>query len=445
MAVSELEARTISKLTWRLAPLLVLSYFAAYLDRVNVGFAKLEMNHALGLSETVYGLGAGIFFLTYFAFEVPSNLALDKLGARVWIARIMLTWGVISGLMAFIPQISAWTGLSHVYTFYGLRLLLGAAEAGFFPGIILYLTLWFPAVYRARITGIFMVAIPLSSMLGAPVSGYLLGVTGWGLAGWQWLFILEAIPAVVLAVFVLIHLTDRPAQATWLEADERAWLTGRLEQEVQQRRRAQHMTVGQSLTNPRVIALAFVYFGAVAGLYGTSFFLPTIVKGFGLTDQQTGWVTAIPYLLGTITIILFSRYSDRTLERRTHMAVALGTAAVGFLLAGFFEAPVPRMVMLCIGSMGVFGALPVFWTLPTAFMSGAAAAAGIAIINAIGNLAGFLGPFAMGWMRDLTGSFNNGLIAIAGCAAIAMVIVLLLQHDKSLERAPGYSEQPARR
>lgn len=442
MSVTAVEARTVRKLTWRLAPLLILCYFAAYLDRVNVGFAKLEMNHALGLTETIYGLGAGIFFLTYFAFEVPSNLALDKLGARVWIARIMLTWGVISGLMAFIPHISAWTGLSKAQTFYGLRLMLGAAEAGFFPGVILYLTLWFPAVYRARIVGLFMVAIPLSSMLGAPVSGYLLGISGWGLGGWQWLFILEALPAIVLAFFVLAYMTDRPSEATWLEPEEKSWLVTRLQQEVSQRRRAHHMTVGQSLTSSRVLALALVYFGAVAGLYGVSFFLPTIVKGFGLTDRQTGWVTAIPYLLGTVTVLLFSRRSDRKLERKGHMAVALATAAAGFGLAALIEAPVARMALLCLGSVGVFGALPVFWTLPTAFMSGAAAAAGIAIINAIGNLAGFAGPFAMGWLRDRTGSFSAGLLAIAGCTVLGLVIVLLLQHDRSLEQAPGM--QPSR-
>ena len=428
------EKRTIAKLTRRLVPLLALCYLAAYLDRVNVGFAKLDMSQTLGISETAFGLGAGIFFLSYFAFEVPSNLALDRLGARLWIARIMFTWGIVSGAMAFIPGIARLTGLSSVYAFYFLRLLLGAAEAGFFPGIILYLTYWFPAAYRARIVGLFMAAVPLSSLLGSPISGYLLGVTGWGLAGWQWLFILEAIPAIVLAFVVIGSMTDRPANAGWLEDEERTWLNARLEQEKAQRQRAQHLTVGQSLTNPRVLALAVVYFGAVACLYGVGFFLPTIIKGFGLTDRETGWVAAIPYLLGTVAMLVFSRRSDRRLERKGHMAAALATAAIGISIAAIVDAPVAKMVFLCVGSIGVFGALPVFWTLPTAFLSGPAAAAGIAIINAIGNLAGFLGPFAMGWLKDRTGSFASGLLAIAAFAMIGLITVMLLRHDRSLER-----------
>lgn len=259
-------------------------------------------------------------------------------------------------------------------------------------------------------------------------------MTGWGLAGWQWLFILEALPAIVLAFVVLGSLTDRPAQAMWLGEEERNWLSARLSQENAQRKRAQHLTIGQSLTNPRVLALAVVYFGAVAGLYGVGFFLPTIVKGFGLTDRQTGWVAAIPYLLGVIGMTAFSRSSDHRLERKGHMAVALATAAIGFCMAALVETPFVKMIFLCVGSIGVFGALPVFWTLPTAFLTGPAAAAGIAIINALGNLAGFLGPFAMGWLKDYTGSFGTGLLAIAACAVVGLLVVVLLQHDRSLER-----------
>jgi cyanate permease len=255
-----------------------------------------------------------------------------------------------------------------------------------------------------------------------------------GLAGWQWLFILEAAPAIVLSLFVLGYMTDRPAQASWLEDEERNWLIDRLKQENAIRKRAQHFTVGRSLINPRVLALAFVYFGAVAGLYGVGFFLPTIVKGFGLTNRQTGWVAAIPYLLGTVGMILVSRRSDRRLERKRHVAVALAMAAIGFSGAALVEASAVKMTLLCIGSVGVFSALPVFWTLPTAFLSGPAAAAGIAIVNALGNLAGFLGPFAMGWLKDNTGSFASGLLAIAVCAAAGSVVVALLKHDRSLER-----------
>ncbi len=382
-------------------------------------------------------MGAGIFFLSYFAFEVPSNLALDRLGARVWIARIMFTWGILSGAMAFIPQIAKLTGLSSVYTFYFLRLLLGAAEAGFFPGIILYLTFWFPGIYRARIVGLFMAAVPLSSLIGSPISGYLLGVKGWGLAGWQWLFILEAVPAVILAFAVIGFMTDRPADANWLDDEERNWISATVEQEKAQRQRAQYLTIGQSLTNPRVLALAVIYFGTVAGLYGVGFFLPTIVKGFGLTDRETGWVAAIPYLLGTAAMIAFSRSSDRHVERKGHMALALAAAAIGIAIAAIVEAPAVKMLFLCVASIGVFGALPVFWTLPTAFLSGSGAAAGIAIINAIGNLAGFLGPFAMGWLKDYTGSFMSGLLAIAASATVGLIVVLLFRHDRSLERMPA--------
>lgn len=288
--MQDLERRTITRLSWRLVPFLMICYFAAYLDRVNISFAALTMNKDLGLSATAYGLGAGIFFFSYFIFEVPSNLALQRFGARRWIARIMVSWGLVSGAMVFV------TGES---SFYIVRLLLGAAEAGFFPGIIFYLTLWFPAVYRARIIGWFMVAIPLSSVLGAPVSTAILSMHGiLGLADWHWLFILEAIPAVVLGVVTWFYLTDHPAQATWLRADERAWLVQRLAQEEAQREAVQRFSTLQALVDPKVLALALVYFGAVAVNYGTAYFLPQIVKVFGLTNMQTGLVTAIPYAVG---------------------------------------------------------------------------------------------------------------------------------------------------
>lgn len=431
-----LETRTIAKVTARLVPFLVLCYFVAYLDRVNVGFAALQMNKALDLSASAFGFGAGIFFFTYFIFEVPSNLALERFGARRWIARIMVTWGLLSGAMAFIPQISAATGLSPEHTFYGVRLLLGAAEAGFFPGIIFFLTLWFPSVYRARIVGYFMAAIPLSSVIGAPISGLLLGIDGGGLAGWQWLFVLEAAPALVMAVAVLLYLTDRPADARWLAPDERTWLAGRLSDEARQREQARHFGVWQAILNPRVLALAFVYFGAVAGNYGIGFFLPQIVKGFGLTNAETGLVTAIPYVVGVGCMIWWGRRSDRKMERKGHAALALAVAAAGIGASAFLDDPFLKMAALTVASFGVFGALPVFWTLPTAFLSGPAAAAGIAIINALGNLAGFAGPFVMGRIKDETGSYFGGLLAIAATALVAMVVVLSLRHDDALERAP---------
>jgi ACS family tartrate transporter-like MFS transporter len=438
--MSEVEKRTIGKVMARLVPFLIVCYFVAYLDRVNVSFAKLTMDKDLGLSETMFGFGSGIFFIAYFIFEVPSNLALEKFGARRWIARIMVTWGVLSGAMAFIPTISAYTGLSGEYTFYAVRVLLGAAEAGFFPGIIFFLTLWFPALYRGRIIGMFMAAIPMSSVLGSPVSGYLLGMDGVaGLAGWQWLYIIEAIPALLLAVAVLTYLTDRPAEATWLAADERSWLVGTLANERAHRERSHDLSVLQALLNPRVLALAFVYFGAVACNYGVGFFLPTIVKGFGLSNATTGWVNAIPYVVGTIGMVWYSRRSDEKVERKGHCAVALLIAAVGLIAATLTEDPLLKMCAFSFSAFGVFAVLPVFWTLPTAFLSGASAAAGIAAINSIGNLSGFAGPFAMGWIKDNYGSFNPGLLLIAGFVLAAMVVVLVLGHDHSLEKAPTQS------
>ena len=424
-----IEKRTIAKVTKRIVPFLMLCYFVAYLDRVNVGFAALTMNKALGISATAFGFGAGIFFFSYFLFEVPSNLALERFGARKWIARIMMSWGILSGMMALI---GGETG------FYVVRVLLGVAEAGFFPGIIFYLTLWFPGVYRARIVGWFMAAIPLSSVLGGPVSGWILGLDGaGGLAGWQWLFILEAAPAIVLAVVVWFYLTDRPADAKWLEPEERAWLNSRLSAEIKQKEEVHGLSVLQALFNPRILALALVYFGAVAANYGTGFWLPQIVKGFGLSNLQTGFVSAAPYVVGTIGMVWWGRRSDAKMERKGHAAVAFAIAAIGIAGSTMVDAPLLKVIALSFGAFGVFAVLPVFWTFPTAFLSGAAAAAGIAAINSLGNLAGFFGPFIMGWLKDVTGNFSAGLLAIAACAAMGMVIVLILPHDTALEKAPG--------
>jgi MFS transporter, ACS family, tartrate transporter len=432
------EISILTKVTKRLVPFLMVCYFIAYLDRVNVSFAALTMNEDLGLSQTAFGFGAGIFFLAYFVFEVPSNLLLERFGARKWIARIMLSWGILSGLMAFIPNIAKVTGMGNENAFYLIRVLLGAAEAGFFPGIIFYLTLWFPAEYRARIVGYFMAAIPLSTVIGAPVSGLLLTLHGaGGLAGWQWLFIIEAVPAIILSVFVFFYLTDRPADATWLSADERAWLSERLAFERKQRDAVHEFTVSQALVNPKVIALSLVYFGAVATNYGLGFFLPQIVKTFGLSTFLTTVVSAAPYVVGTIAMIWWGLRSDRVGKRRQYTAIPLFIAAAGIAASTVLQDPTAKMIAFCAAGFGIFACLPVFWTLPTAFLSGAAAAAGIAVINSIGNLAGFAGPFAMGWIRDHTGSYTGGLLLLAGLGIIAMGIVLSLSHDDSLERAPA--------
>ena len=430
-----LEIRTVAKVTRRIVPFLVVCYFVAYLDRVNVGFAALAMNHDLGLSQTAFGFGAGIFFIAYFIFEVPSNLLLERFGARKWIARIMLSWGILSGAMAFIPAIAHTTGLGNKNTFYLLRVLLGAAEAGFFPGIIFYLTLWFPAQYRARIVGYFMAAIPLSTVIGAPISGVLLYLHGGlGLAGWQWLFIIEAVPAIILAGVVFFYLTDWPADAAWLATDERNWLAGRLELERRQRQAVRDFSVRQSLVNPRVLGLSLVYFGAVATNYGLSFFLPQIVKAFGLNTLLTTLVSAAPYAVGLIGMVWWGRRSDRVVERRYHAAFPLFIAAAGIAASTALDNPTLKMISLCVAGFGIFANLPVFWTLPTAFLSGAAAAAGIAVINSIGNLAGFAGPFAMGWIKDQTGSYAGGLLLLAALGLIAMGILLMIGQDEARPR-----------
>lgn len=430
-----LEIRTVAKVTRRIVPFLVVCYFVAYLDRVNVGFAALAMNHDLGLSQTAFGLGAGIFFIAYFIFEVPSNLLLERFGTRKWIARIMLSWGILSGTMAFIPAIAHVTGLGNENTFYLLRVLLGAAEAGFFPGIIFYLTLWFPAQYRARIVGYFMAAIPLSTVIGAPISGVLLYFHGGlGLAGWQWLFIIEAVPAIILAGVVFFYLTDWPADAAWLAPEERTWLGSRLELERRQRQAVHDYSVRQSLVNPRVLGLSLVYFGAVATNYGLSFFLPQIVKGFGLNTLLTTLVSAAPYAVGLIGMVWWGWRSDRVVERRYHAAFPLFIAAAGIAASTALDNPTLKMISLCVAGFGIFANLPVFWTLPTAFLSGAAAAAGIAVINSIGNLAGFAGPFAMGWIKDQTGSYAGGLLLLAALGIIAMGILLMISQDEARPR-----------
>ncbi|SPB13701.1 membrane protein [Caballeronia novacaledonica] len=434
----DLEARTMKRVMVRLVPFLILCYFIAYLDRVNVGFAALQMNKALGFTASMFGFGAGIFFIAYFFFEVPSNLLLERFGARRWIARIMFTWGILAAAMAYIPHIAQATGLSNAYVFYGLRILLGVAEAGFFPGIIFLLTLWFPAKYRGRVVGYFMAAIPLSTVIGGPISGALLQMDGMGgMQGWQWLYLIEAIPALLLAFVVYFYLTDRPTDAHWLAKDERDWLVNRQAQERAHRESVHAFSVKEAIFNPRVLAIALIYFGANATNYGLSFFLPQIVKAFGLTNLQTGFVTSLPYVVGVISMVLWGRHSDRKLERRWHVAIALMVAAGGIAASAGLDNPVLKMIALSIAGFGIFGCLPVIWTLPASFLSGAAAAGGIAAINSLGNLAGFFGPYAMGWIKDSTGGFGAGLLCLAGAGMVGVAAVLLLHHDSALETISG--------
>ncbi|WP_413993024.1 MFS transporter [Labrys okinawensis] len=423
----EIEKRTMDKVTWRLVPFLILCYFIAYLDRVNIGFAGASMRTDLDLSAAAFGGAAGIFFIAYFFFEVPSNLALDRYGARLWIARIMLTWGLVAGAQAFV------VGQTSLYV---IRLLLGVAEAGFFPGVIFFLTLWFPAAYRARIIGWFMFAIPISTVIGSPISGFILNLDGaWGLHGWQWMFLIEAVPAILMTLAVLYYLTDRPRDAQWLEPQEAQWLQERLDAERANRERHGHMSWLSSMLDPRVLALGVVYMGCNIPQYGLSFFLPQIVGGFGqLSNVEIGFINALPYAVGAIGMILWSRHSDRVAERKWHTVIALGAIVAGLALAAAAPTPALKMASLCIAGFGFFAVLPVFWTLPTTFLSGTGAAAGIAAVNSIGNLGGYFGPQAFGWLRDTTHSDSAGLLFLACCAIVGAVIVLVLGHDPAVER-----------
>ena len=430
-----LEKRTIAKVTWRLIPFLIVCYFVSFLDRVNLGFAGAAISKQFAFTATVFGLGAGIFFIGYFLFEVPSNIMLDKYGARRWIARIMLTWGLVSGATAFVQG---------EYSFYAIRFILGVAEAGFFPGIILYLTFWFPAAYRARIVGWFMVAIPISSVIGAPVSQWVLTFDGMGgLAGWQWLFLIEAAPSLVLAAVVLGYLTDKPSQAAWLAADERKWLTDTLDAERKHRESVQTFSLGEALTNPRVLLLSLVYFGDVAALYGVGFWLPQILGPLHLSPLANIGALAIPYAVGAVGMVLWVKRSDRTGERKMHTAIPAFVACLGLALVPFAGDPVIKVVCLCIAALGIFAMLPVFWTLPTAFLTGTAAAGGIALVNSIGNLSGYVGPQVIGVIKDATGNYDAGIWFLAACAFTAGVIVLLLGHRPEFEKIQGRASAPA--
>ncbi len=417
-----LESRTMAKVSKRLIPFVIICYFVAYLDRVNLSFASLEMNKDLHFSSTVYGLGAGIFFLSYFLLETPSNLIMLKMGARRWIARIMFTWGILSGAMAFVHSETS---------FYIIRFLFGAAEAGFFPGILYYLTLFFPAKYRARMVAMYMVAIPLSAVIGAPLSTSILYLDGWlGFRGWQWVFLSEAAPALILSVVTWYYMTESPAEAKWLAPDERQWLVDTQAEELRLRRAAHDMSVWQTLLNPKVIAFGIAGYGIANEIYGLFYFLPQIVKAFGLTNMQTGLVSMIPFGVGAIGMIWYGKKSDRVLERRSHTAVTFLITAVGLMLVGLTPNPYLRLLFLSFAAFGAFSVLPVFWSMPTAFLSGAAAAAGVAYINSIANIAGFVGPFIMGWLRDLTGNYDSGLLHIAVVCNIAAFAIMCIDHPK---------------
>ena len=423
----EFQRRTMLKVSWRLLPLIVACYLMAYIDRTNVSFAALTMNQDLGLTAYWYGLGAGIFFLGYALFEVPSNMVLHRFGARVWIARIMITWGIISGLMA------AATG---PVSFLVLRFLLGVAEAGFFPGIVFYLTYWFPSAYRARALSILFLAVPVSNAAASIISGAILEMDGTlGLKGWQWVFIIEAIPAVLFAFVVLWRMTERPAQAAWLGADEREWLEAELQAERSRVESANRLTILQTLIDPRVLALSAIYFTGVTASYGVVFFLPQIIKGLGLSNLMTGFVTAIPYTLGIIGLLLWGHSSDRRNERRWHLIISTALAGVGLIGAALLSQSFWAVAAMCIAMVGIYGSRPSFWPMPSLFLTGAAAAVGMAFINSIGNLGGYVGPFIVGWIKDSTKSFEMALYFLAACALLSAVITLLATRATDASRS----------
>jgi ACS family tartrate transporter-like MFS transporter len=422
---SPLGRATLRKLGWRLLPFLLLLYIVAWLDRVNIGFAALQMNADLGFSATVYGFGAGVFFIGYALFEVPSNLILVRVGARLWIARIMITWGILSVAMMFV---------SGATSFYVLRFLLGVAEAGFLPGIIYYLGNWYPGAERARALSWFMVAIPVSTVIGAPLAGFILELDGWhGLEGWQWLFLLEGIPAVVLGFVVLGYLTDTPERAEWLEPAERHWLAERIASEQRSAHARHGVGLGAAFVHPTVWLLGLILFACQCGSYGLTLWIPQIVRNLsGLGDFTVSMISALPYVAAAIGMILIGANSDRTGERFLHIAIPSAIGALGFVASAYFVSPWPGMIALTIAAVGDLGTRGPFWALPTRFLTGSAAAAGIALINTMASLGGFVGPYAVGLVRDATGGFAGGLVFLAVLLLLASAAAMLLRRARAL-------------
>ncbi|MDQ6752068.1 MAG: MFS transporter [Actinomycetota bacterium] len=411
---------TLRKVRRRVMPLIVLLYFVAYLDRNNVGFAKLGMQNDIGLTAAAYGLGAGIFFLGYAVLEIPSNGGMYKFGARKWIARILISWGIFAAAMALV---------NGEATFYSIRFLLGAAEAGFFPAVLFYLTLWFPAAQRVTVLGIFILAQPISNALGAPVSGLLLNLEGTaGLHGWQWLYILEGIPAVLLGLLTPFLLTDRPSDAKWLKADERQWLTVTMDNELAAKERAGNHSFLAGLKDKRTLAYSALYFGLVCGIYGLGLWLPTIVNSMGkFNTTEVGFIVLVPYAIAAVSVYFWSKRSDRTGNRSWHASISMVLAAVGLLGSGFLLPvnAVLAMVFLTISAMGIYSAIAPFLAMPSAALTGAAAASGLAMVNSLGNLGGFVAPYAVGLLKDATGNNQSGLVFLAACLAITALATYL--------------------
>ena len=423
------------RVAWRLLPFLMVCYFVSFLDRVNVGFAALQMVKALHMSPKVFGFGSGIFFFSYFLFEVPSNLLLEKVGARLWIARIMITWGFLAAGTAFIVGPG---------TFYTMRLLLGAAEAGFFPGVILYLTYWFPSEYRARIVGMFTVAIPVSSFLGSPISAALLGVDGWlGLRGWQWMFIMEGAPAVLLGFFCLFVLSDKPSGARWLDSDQKAWLNGRLQSESGRSKRVGQISQWRVLWNKHVLVLSVTLAGSTAVSSGLQIWQPQIIKSYGLTNMQTGLLNSIPFALASVVMVLWGKRSDQTGERVWHTALPLVVTAVSLASALVFNSLLAIIIILCLAVIGIYAGKGPVWALSAEWLSAGTAAAGLAQMNAISNLAGLGTTWAVGSIKQATGSYPLAVLPLACLSAAGALAVLLIARDRSVSGLADIKAVPA--
>jgi D-galactonate transporter len=418
-AAADETARVYRRVNLRLIPFLFICYVAAYLDRINIGFAQLQMKADLGFSDAVYGLGAGIFFFGYALFEVPSNLLLEKIGARKTLLRIMLLWGITSACMMFVK--------TPAQLYIG-RFLLGLFEAGFFPGIILYFTWWYPSRMRARIIALFMSGMAVAGIIGGPLSGWIMtdmaGVNGW--TGWQWMFLIEGLPAVFLGLLVWFVLDDRPGEAKWLSAREKDVIESTLQQDSRDLGPAHHGSLKQALRDPLIYVLAFAYFAFIAGTYVITFWLPTIIKGFGLTDPlEIGLLTAIPYLIGAAGMVLLSKHSDQMRERRWHCAFAALLGGAGLVAASLLAGHLAlALVALSFATIGILATMPLFWAMPTAYLSGPAAAGGIALINSLGLVGGFVSPFVIGWMKTLTGSVNPGLYFVTALMVLGAILLV---------------------
>lgn len=425
--VSELERATMRRVAWRLLPFLILCYLIAIIDRGNIGMASLQMNHDLGLSPAIFGFASSLFFVSYFLVEVPSNLALQKFGARIWIARIMITWGLVSACTAFVQ------GANSLYF---MRFLLGAAEAGFFPGVLLYMTYWLPAAYRARMVAIFMVAIPGANFLGSPLSGYLLTLDGWmGMRGWHWLFILEGIPAVLLGIACLFVLTDRPSQAKWLNDDQRNWLVNRLDEERKLKTNIGHMSLWKLLKHKDIWVMALIYSGASAAGSTMSVWAPQLLKTFGLTNLQIGFTNAIPYGIASVAMIIWGRSSDRTHERRWHTSATLLLITAGLLLALVTSSLPATVVMLSMVLIGAYSMKGPFWALVSGWLSSSTAAAGLAAIGALANLiGGGIMVNAYGAIHDATGSYALALMPLAALCAAGAIAVLVMGRSRQIKQ-----------